>query len=162
MLWPLNTRLNLNSPLSKSLHVCLEVFPISVLFLSSWKPPRFLSFFFFVFHSNLWIPHHHFPIHYILASHWVNKFFWHLLPLPSLAIPPPRMVPINIACQGTAGLTAFKLAGSGPPFCSNSWVRAPPPPPPPPQAPAANSRPRDSCFQSPTLPQEDHLKWISL
>ena len=119
-------------------------------------PKESYHYFFFVFHSWLWIPHHHFPIHYILASHWVNKFFWHLLPLPSLAIPPPRMVPINIACQGTAGLTAPQPSRQWSPFCSNSAMRRtppPPPPPPPPQAPAANSRLRDSCFQSPTLLQ---------
>lgn len=29
----------------------------------------------------LWIRLHHFPIHYIFAPHWVNKFFWHTQPL---------------------------------------------------------------------------------
>lgn len=130
------------------------MFPISTLFLSSWKHKDSYHYFFFVFHPLLWIPLHHFPIHYILAPHWVNKFFWHLLPLPSLAIPPARMVPINITCQGCAWrVGVWQLpnpAGSLLPSVPTQW----------PEQPllsllqawaANNNRLRDRCFQFPTI-----------
>lgn len=53
----------------------------------------------------LWIQLHHFPIHYISAPHWVNKFFWHAYPTSphcSFGFPPPRAVPVNRACQECA------------------------------------------------------------
>lgn len=96
--------LNLPPSLSHSFYIYLDMFPISMPLLSSWEHRKgSCHCFFFVFDPLLWIPHHRFPINHILAPHWVNKFFWHLLRLLRLLPLLQRVVPINIVCQGCAG-----------------------------------------------------------